>query len=186
MKHPIDNVQWIPSRELKANNYNPNAVLNSELKLLEESILSNGWVFPIVVNPNNIIIDGFHRWQLSLTSQKIRERDAEEVPCVVVDISDREAMMMTVRMNRAKGQHVAFRMSDLVQSLVDDYDVTPEEMIQKMGMTPGEVELLYDGSLLKRHKLKDYKYSNAWVPVDTDHLSEEERKKVLDGELFEE
>lgn len=185
MKHPVDNIVWIESRKLTANGYNPNVVFNQELNLLEESILMMGWIFPIIVNTNNIIIDGFHRWMLSTTSQRIRERDAEEVPCVVLDISDREAMMMTVRMNRAKGTHVAFRMSELVQILRDDYGVTPEEMILKMGMTPGEVELLYDGSLLKHHNLEKYKYSNAWVPVETRKLDAETRKKVEAGEIFE-
>lgn len=186
MKHPIDSIEWIGSRKLQANGWNPNVVFNQELNLLEESIITMGWIFPIIINPNYVIIDGFHRWMLSTTSQKIRERDAEEVPCVVVDVSDREAMMMTVRMNRAKGTHVAFRMSDLVQTLIDDYGVTPEECIKKMGMTTGEVDLLYDGSLLKHHKLEKYRYSNAWVPVETKKLDADTAKKVAAGELFEE
>lgn len=185
MKHPIDDIIWLESRKLQGNSWNPNVVFTQELNLLEESILTMGWIFPIIVNRNYVIIDGFHRWMLSTTSQKIRERDAEEVPCVVVDIDDREAMMMTVRMNRAKGTHIAFRMSDLVQDLIDNYGVTPEECIQKMGMTPSEVVLLHDGSLLKHHKLEGYKYSNAWIPVETKKLDDATRKKVEAGEVFE-
>lgn len=184
MKDPIDNIVWLPSRELNGNSWNPNHVFNQELKLLEQSIIRDGWTQAISVNTNNMIIDGFHRWRLSMDSAVLVSRYAEEVPCVVLDKSDRDAMMMTVRMNRAKGTHAAFRMSELVQTLVDDWGVTPEEMIEEMGMTPGEVELLYDGSLLKRHKLEKYKYSNAWVPVEATKLDAETAAKVAAGELF--
>ena len=45
---PISKVTWINVDNLKSNNYNPNVVLNQELKLLEFSILKNGWIQPIL------------------------------------------------------------------------------------------------------------------------------------------
>lgn len=177
-KEPVDNIVWIPARELKPNSYNPNVVFNTELNLLEESILRNGWVQPIVINPNKIIIDGFHRYSLSMISQKLQSKYAEEVPCVIVDISDAEAMMMTVRMNRAKGKHAAIRMSDIVQTLIDEHGLTPEDLISGMGMTDSEVALLYDGTLLKHVDWQSKKYSKAWIPVETRFLSEEELREM--------
>lgn len=185
-RQPLANIEWIPAGDLHQNSWNPNAVFDQELNLLEESILAMGWIQPIVVNKNLMIIDGFHRWQLSLNSKRLIERDAQEVPCVILDITDREAMMMTVRINRAKGTHVAFRMSELVQTLVEDYGVTPQEMVTKMGMTKTEVQLLLDGSLLKHHKLEKYRYSKAWVPVETTKLDKETAAKVQAGETFDE
>lgn len=184
MTDPIDKIRWVPSRELKANWWNPNHVFNKELELLETSLLSDGWTDAIKINSNNMIIDGFHRWRLSMDSAALVRKYAEEVPCVVLDVSDREAMFRTVRYNRAKGTHAAFRMSELVQTLVDDYGATPEECISKMGMTSGEVELLYDGSLLKRHKLENYKYSNSWVPVETRRLDKETVRQIEAGKVF--
>jgi hypothetical protein len=176
--HAIDSIEWVHTSELFSNSWNPNVVFNKELKLLEESILGEaGWVFPIIINRNGMIIDGYHRWFLGSNSKKIIARDNGLVPCVRVDIGDKEAIMMTVRMNRAKGTHAALRMRDLVQTLVDDYGTTPDEMIQKMGMTEGEVALLYDGTLLKRKNLQTRKYSRAWVPVETKLMTDEEREE---------
>ena len=61
---PISRVEWIDVRELNANDYNPNVVLNKELSLLEFSILKNGWIQPILINSDNTIIDGYHRYFL--------------------------------------------------------------------------------------------------------------------------
>lgn len=170
MKKPADPVYHVEPFDvfkLKANSWNPNTVFNTELKLLERSILENGWTHPIIINRNNIIIDGYHRHWLAKNSQAIQDRDAGLVPVVILDIDDRDAMMMTVRMNRAKGTHGALQMRDLVRTLIDDHDVSPEEMVEKMGMTESEVALLYDGSLLKPKNLQDHQYSKAWVPIET-------------------
>jgi ParB-like chromosome segregation protein Spo0J len=63
---PIDNIKWVAAETLDPNNYNPNVVHTPELRLLEKSIVSNGWIQPILVNPDGIIIDGYHRWRLAL------------------------------------------------------------------------------------------------------------------------
>lgn len=175
MTHAIDTIEWVHTSELFANSWNPNVVFNKELKLLEESILGEfGWIFPVIINRNGMIIDGYHRWHLGSNSKKIIARDGGMVPCVRLDIGDKEAIMMTVRMNRAKGTHAALRMRDLVQILVDEHGATVDEMITKMGMTKGEVALLYDGTLLKRKNLQTRKYSQAWKPVETKLMSAEE------------
>ncbi len=178
MKDPIDNVVWLPARELWANGWNPNVVFNTELRLLEETILELGWLQSILINPDKMIIDGFHRVQLSISSPRLQSRYAEEVPCAVADLSIPEAMMMTVRINRAKGQHVAYKMSDLVKTLVDEYGATIDDMVTGMGMTKSEISLLYDGTLIKRKELQTREYSKAWVPVETTHLSQEERDQL--------
>lgn len=173
-KEPVDNIVWLPARDLQPNGYNPNTVFNTELRLLEESILRSGWVQPVLVNTNKIIIDGFHRWSLSCISNKLASKYAEEVPCVVLDISDAEAMMMTVRMNRAKGKHAAIKMADIVQILIDKYEMTPQDLVDGMGMTTSEIELLYDGTLLKHVDWQNKEYSRAWVPVETRNHTHDE------------
>lgn len=179
---PVYHVTPVDVFTLTPNSYNPNTVFNTELALLEESILENRWLHPIIINANGVIIDGYHRHWLAKNSQKIMERDAGLVPCVILDIPDRDAMMMTVRINRAKGTHGAMPMRDLVRSLIDDYGVTPEEMVEKMGMTESEVGLLYEGSLLKKRNLQNHKYSKAWVPIETTReVAPEFERDVEDG-----
>lgn len=178
MSDPVFHVINKNVNELYPNNWNPNVVMNAELKLLEESILLYGWIHPVIVNVNGMIIDGYHRWFLNKTSTKLLKKYDGMTPCVVLDIDDKEAIMMTVRMNRAKGVHAALKMRDIVQSLTDDYGASREELKKKMGMTDGEINLLYDGSLLKKRNLQDHKYSKAWVPVETALLKKDELEQL--------
>ena len=45
---PIDIVRWVPLEQVEANNYNPNSVARTEIKLLQTSILSDGYTQPVV------------------------------------------------------------------------------------------------------------------------------------------
>ena len=58
---PLSSLQWVDREQLKPNDYNPNKVNRENLKLLVQSIMTNGWTLPIVVRPDYTIIDGFHR-----------------------------------------------------------------------------------------------------------------------------
>ena len=62
---PLSTLEWVEREKLRANDYNPNKVSRENLKLLTQSILTNGWTLPIVVRPDYTIIDGFHRWTVS-------------------------------------------------------------------------------------------------------------------------
>lgn len=166
-ENPVDNIQWLPAKDLKANSYNPNIVFNKELRLLEFSILSIGWTQPILITPGHQIIDGFHRWRLSQESKKIQAAFGGLVPCGVINCTEAEGMCITVRMNRAKGTHVAVRVSELVRSLHDEHNWPYEKIAEEIGANVDEVRLLYDGSIFKERNLADYKYSNAWEPGDS-------------------
>ena len=48
-------------------------------------------------------IDGFHRWTLSLRSERLKGKYNGDVPCCLLNTDLPEAMLMTVRINRAKG-----------------------------------------------------------------------------------
>ena len=62
---PLSSLQWVDREQLKPNDYNPNKVNRENLKLLVQSIMTNGWTLPIVVRPDYTIIDGFHRWTVA-------------------------------------------------------------------------------------------------------------------------
>jgi ParB-like chromosome segregation protein Spo0J len=166
---PILRIEWRDAASLKANGWNPNVVFSPEMKLLEHSILSNGWVQPVLINTNGIIIDGFHRTQLGKDSPRIRAKYLGKVPCAVLDISDAEAMCLTVRINRAKGDHIATRMADLVKALIDEHGYDPQQVASEIGATLDEVNLLYQDSIFTTRNLRDYRYSNAWVPRESTH-----------------
>ena len=54
---PLNSLQWVDRNLLKANDYNPNKVSEENLKLLIQSIETNGWTLPIVCRPDFTIIE---------------------------------------------------------------------------------------------------------------------------------
>ena len=45
---PLSSLQWVDRDALRPNDYNPNKVNRENLKLLVQSIMTNGWTLPIV------------------------------------------------------------------------------------------------------------------------------------------
>jgi hypothetical protein len=161
---PIENIQWLDARTLKANHYNPNMVMNSELRLLERSIALQGWVQPVLVTPQNTIIDGFHRATLSKTSKQLIKKYNYMVPCAVLNMPEHRAMCLTVRINRAKGEHQSLKMADLVKTLSEKHLMEEQEIAQEIGATLEEVRLLLAENIFKRRNIDKHSYSQAWIP----------------------
>jgi ParB-like chromosome segregation protein Spo0J len=161
---PISHIEWKDANDLIANDYNPNIVFNPELKALEKNILSIGWVQPVITTTEKIIIDGFHRTMLSKESKALKKKYGGKVPCVVFDIPRDQAMILTVRMNRAKGSHVAVRMSEMIKELIDEHKWEAEPLGKELGATKKEIDLLYQDGVFKFRNIDKYKYSKAWYP----------------------
>src|SRR5438132_11785379 len=88
---PVDCVQWIPYEEIRANNYNPNSVAPPEMRLLEHSIVEDGYTQPVVAwetEPERFeVVDGFHRHRVGLECASVRERVRGYLPVSVVAAS---------------------------------------------------------------------------------------------------
>ena len=115
IKGPLNSLHWVDRTKLKANDYNPNVVNEENLKLLIQSILTNGWTLPIVVRPDYTIIDGFHRWTVS-GREPLYSKLGGKVPVVVVEHNERsEDMFGTITHNRARGVHQLEPMKKIVK-----------------------------------------------------------------------
>ncbi len=163
-KHPIDRIQWIDARTLNPNSYNPNIVMNKELELLRLSMLKQGWIQPIIVN-GATIIDGFHRYWLSTNDKALIKAFNYQVPVCDLRLSEAEARLLTVRMNRAKGSHIAVKMHNLVTGLVKEYGQDPAYIAEQIGANRDEVELLLKENVFEALEIRKHKYSKAWIPA---------------------
>jgi ParB-like chromosome segregation protein Spo0J len=136
---PLGSLQWVPRDQLHANDYNPNKVSEDNLKLLTQSILTNGWTLPIVVRPDYTIIDGFHRWTVS-GREPLRSKLGGKVPVVIVDHGDDESADVygTITHNRARGTHLLEPMKAIVKKLLAE-GKTVQEIGKQLGMKPEEV-----------------------------------------------
>ena len=142
---PLSSLQWVDRNKLKANDYNPNKVSEDNLKLLTQSILTNGWTLPIVVRPDYTIIDGFHRWTVA-GREPLRTKLGNKVPVVIVKHEDKsDDIYGTITHNRARGTHLLEPMKAIVKRLMDE-GKTVDEISKQLGMKPEEVFRLSDFS----------------------------------------
>lgn len=142
---PLSTLEWVDRDKLRPNDYNPNKVSRENLKLLTQSILTNGWTLPIVVRPDYTIIDGFHRWTVA-GEEPLRTMLDGKVPVVKVAHEDQsEDIYGTVTHNRARGTHLLEPMRAIVKRLLDE-GKTVEEIGKQLGMKPEEVFRLSDFS----------------------------------------
>ena len=123
MASPVYNVKAIPIDKIRANSYNPNSVAPPEMALLEISIWEDGYTMPVVCYylpeiDMYEIVDGFHRYTVLKTSQRVFEREGGKLPVVVIDKDESNRMASTIRHNRARGSHSIDLMSNIVSELV--------------------------------------------------------------------
>lgn len=161
---PLDHLQWVPAAHLDGNSWNPNRVHGAELALLEHSLLTTGWIQPLLVNPDGLIIDGFHRWRLAQDSQRVKARWDGRVPVAVLDLDRPAAMVTTIRINRAKGSHVAVNLSLIVRELLADHGYDPAHIAREIGGTLDEVNLLAQDGVFTIKGIGTWAYSPAWYP----------------------
>jgi len=162
---PISNVEWVDVEKLSANDYNPNVVYSKEMELLKFSLLKQGWIQPILVTQDFVIIDGFHRASLAKADKDVAAMTGGKVPVVIMQLTEPERMLLTIRINRAKGSHIAIKMSDIIKALVNEHGMPVPDICKEIGATKDEIELLMMENVFKKHNVdKESKYSKAWIP----------------------
>lgn len=161
---PIKQVKIISRDLLKPNDYNPNKVLEENLELLVQSILTNGWTLPIVCRPDFTIIDGFHRWTVS-GREPLKTMLDNKVPVVIVEHDSNEKNIYgTITHNRARGTHLLEPMEKIVKNLLDS-GKSVKEISKQLGMKPEEIFRLSQMNKKEFLKLmiKEEKYGKAFV-----------------------
>lgn len=174
---PVDLVLWVPSDQVTANDYNPNAVAPPEMELLRLSILADGFTQPIVTNFEDdtyVVVDGFHRNRVGKEYDDIRDRVNGYLPVVPIrgDRTDRgDRMASTIRHNRARGRHQVEGMSEIVIEL-KRRNWSDEKIGRELGMDPDEVLRLAQITGLAE-AFADRAFSQAWEAVIDDDLDDE-------------
>lgn len=164
-KSPVYNVLRIPIEKIIANNYNPNAVAPTEMKLLYDSIKEDGYTMPIVTfydkdQDKYIIVDGFHRYTIMKKYKDIYDREQGCLPIVVIDKDLSDRMASTIRHNRARGSHDVDLMSNIVAELVQ-MGKSNEWISKHLGMDLDEILRLKQITGLAS-LFKDGEFSNGW------------------------
>jgi len=163
---PCANTILVRAALLVGNAWNPNAVPPDKMRLLEQSIMDNGFCFPVVAIWDEevglfVIIDGFHRTLISGTDWL----DFDYIPVVVLAHDMAKRMAATKQFNAAKGTHAVDLDAELVRKLVEQ-GLTDEDIAQRLGL---ELEAVHRYKQVAgvAELFRDTPWSGAWEIVET-------------------
>lgn len=183
---PVDFVKWVRFDNVVANDYNPNKVAPPEMKLLEVSILNDGYTQPIVTFQRDDVVevvDGFHRNRVGKESAVVKERILGYLPIVQIrkeQQSKGDRIASTIRHNRARGKHVVDAMSEIVIEL-KNRNWKNERISRELGMDEEEILRLCQITGLEG-LFKDSDFSRAWNVEDSTEDFEEIEEVVPEEE----
>lgn len=165
-REPVDCVLWVPAEQVEANDYNPNVVAPPEMRLLQLSVMADGYTQPIVVWPTDDgyeVVDGFHRKRVGTEVGAVRKRVKGRLPVSVINAertAREDRIAATIRHNRARGKHTVDGMADIVLDL-HRRNHSDEWIGRELGMEPDEVLRLRQVTGLAEI-FADREFSEAW------------------------
>ena len=165
----------VPIDAVKPNPWNPNKQTDRQYEAEIESILSNGFVMPIIVRKvgdTYQIIDGEHRWRAlkdiidnkkagagniaTLTSNKI-------IPTIVLDVTDSYAKRLTIILNETRGRADFTMLGSLLAELAEDFN---DDLITGLPYTTAQLNELIS--------INDFDWSSLDVDTNDDALGSHE------------
>ena len=130
----------VPIEQLRANRFQPRRMFDEEaLDALSESIRAQGLLQPILVRrrddePNSYeIIAGERRWRAAQKAQ------LHEVPVVVRDMADREALEIAIVENVQRRDLTPLEESEGYQRLMDEFQHTQEDLARVVGKSRSHI-----------------------------------------------
>lgn len=150
-----------------ANTYNPNHVSDDKMELLHQSIIDNGFAFPIVAiwddeQGHFIVVDGFHRYLVSGPQWL----DLTHVPVAVLAHNAAQRMMATWQFNKARGSHEVDLDADLIRALIQQ-GLEEDEIAKHLGIDLDTV-FRYKQVTGVAELFKNAEYSMSWGMAEVD------------------
>jgi ParB-like chromosome segregation protein Spo0J len=165
---PCANTLVVARALVIANTYNPNHVSDDKMELLNQSIIDNGFAFPIVVIWDDdqqlfVVVDGFHRYMVSGP----RWLDMTHVPVAVLDHDAKQRMVATWQFNKARGSHEVDLDADLIRALIQQ-GMDEEAICQHLGV---DLDTVYRYKQVTgiAELFLHANYSMAWEIVEVDN-----------------
>lgn len=134
-------ITTLSANEIAKNNWNPNYVSEDMMNAIKDDIRKHGFISAIVIQKHNtdmkadnVIINGEHRYDALV------QLGVDKIPCHILDIDDRTARLLTLRLNREHGDLMPDKVLSLLESLQNDLDL---DVLQELTAMPiQELELL--------------------------------------------
>ncbi len=167
----------IKHSDIIPNDWNPNKQSERAFEAELESITDNGFVQPVTVRKHPTqkskyqIIDGFHRW---LALQKIFEDKSlqtpplkelivtQQVPCIVLEVTDAQAKKLTVILNETRGRAELGELGMLLESIQVEFG---NDLIRGLPYSRGQLDDLLS--------LAEFDWENLNELVDDEETTED-------------
>ena len=92
-------VEWVDVKLIKLDGTNPNEMDKQKLDALRKIMKEKGMLQPIIINQNNLMCDGEHRFKV------YKELKMVKIPCYRLNLSDSERRLLRQTMNKVRGSH---------------------------------------------------------------------------------
>lgn len=120
----IENVEI---NKIKLDPKNPNRMTDKVLNALKKSIEKFGELQPIIIDENNVVVDGEHRFKAYQALNK------KAIPTIRLNISGSDKKLLRQVMNKVKGEHDPELDREEYKSLLEKIDM--EELSNTLGVT---------------------------------------------------
>ena len=164
----------LPIEQLHEANWNPNRMDDPTSNRLRESISHYGLVVPLVVRSSGKsryeVLSGNHRLRI------IQEMNIRQVPCVIVEVNDTQAMLLAQVLNGIHGEDDLALKGQLFKKVLEN--IPASEVIS---LLPETTESLKELSTFKEVDMAEH--LKAWEQARNarlEHMQLQFTKKQLD------
>ena len=122
--------------------YNPRKIAPEKFEALKGSIRHDGFLDPLVVQRDGMRIIGGHQRLMAVKEICVEaSKPAPELPCIVLDIGDKEAKRLNIKLNKIRGEFEARLLGELMVDIFDNESVPlPVEDFASLGFMDQEAE----------------------------------------------
>jgi len=127
----MDATQLVPAK------YNPRKITPDQFDSLKQSVRDHGFIQSMVVQKKGTAIIGGHQRLRALTDvcQELGV-PVPKVPCIILDIDDRAARLLNIKLNRVGGEFDQPKLGEVLKGLKMEVPA----LVAGTGMTEREIE----------------------------------------------
>ena len=118
---------------------NPNKMDDEKFNMLVEAMRSEGFLQPVLINSDNLLFDGHHRYY---AAQIVGGGSDIEIPCVEKSMDNLRGTALGIGMNRLRGELSLADTATVLQEIARDSGYEYDELSKLSGFTPDELETL--------------------------------------------
>ena len=174
-------IKMVETESLKPNEYNPNIMTDEQFSSLVDDFKVNGFVGqPIIINDNNEIIDGEHRWRCA------KFLGYETVPVVYFNPKDVDHQkMLTIGWNAKRGEMSPTKLAQIIQELNQRH--TLEELSGKLGFSANQLKDTLAMTQVTKEFMdkikKEAEIMNSEIPSVMNFAVSKEQEKTINEAL---